>query len=153
SIAARHPSAASVRFANVLHPDEGDLLVRQISSRIGVAIAGHDPVAQFISVEDSARALAAAAESRATGIFNAAGDGVVPLKKAYRASRANRLALAKPLAQMFTGRGSSVDQLQYNWTVSGARAAKELGFHPEQTSVEALEAFLKSPAGSLRESY
>jgi 1-acyl-sn-glycerol-3-phosphate acyltransferase len=96
--------------------------------------------------------MAAAAESRATGIFNAAGSGTVPLKKVFRASAASRLALPKPLAQRFAG-GDSIDQLQYNWTVSGDRAARELGFEPKQTSVEALQAFLKTPAGRLREKY
>ena len=152
SMAARHKNWAAVRLTNVLHTGEGDVLVRQLSSGTGVSIAGHDPNVQFISVEDAARAMACAAESRATGIFNAAGEGTIPLKKVFRASSARRLALLKPLAQRFAG-ADSVDQLQYNWTVSGDRAARELGFHPEQTSVEALQAFLKAPAGRLRPRY
>jgi 1-acyl-sn-glycerol-3-phosphate acyltransferase len=151
-LTARHPSAAAVRLTNVLDPAEGDVLVRQLSSSTGVSISGHDPNVQFISVADAARAMALAAESQATGIFNAAGGGVIPLKKAFRASASRRLPLMKPLAKRYAG-GDSIDQLQYNWTVSGSRAARELGFVPRQSSVEALAEFLKTPPDRLLKSY
>ena len=145
--AARHPNWAAVRLTNVLAREEGDLLVRQLSSRIGVSVAGRDPVVQFIGVVDAARALAAAAESQSVGLFNAAGEGTIPLKKAFRASGAWRLPLpgllAKPLAK-----GDSVEELQYNWTISSARAARELGFRPEDSTPAALAAFLSNRPGA-----
>lgn len=143
-VASRHPNAAAVRFANVTHIDEGDLVVRQLSGGIGMSLTGHDPNLQFISVADAARALACAAESSATGIFNAAGGGAVPLRKAFRASGSVRVPVLKPLAKLF-GRGDGVDQLQYNWTVLGERAEKEIGFVPSLSSVEALAKFVAHP--------
>ncbi len=113
--------------------------MRQISGSKGTALAGHDPNMQFISVPDAARALAAAASSTATGLFHAAGAGTIPLKKIFRAAGARR-SLAAPKIKW--------QALQYNWSVSGDRAARELGFKPEQSSVEALAEFLRSKKGA-----
>ena len=70
---------------------EGDLLPRQLSSSWAVPLAGRDPNVQFISLRDAARALVSAAESDRTGVFNAAGEGAIPLKKAFRASGTMRI--------------------------------------------------------------
>ena len=146
-IAGRHPNSAIVRLTNVLAPEEGDLLVRQLARPAAVALAGHDPSVQFIAVQDAASVLAAAAEANATGVFNAAGVGAVPLKKAYYASGTRRIPLLKPLARLFP-LGQSADQLQYNWTVSSARAERELGWRPAQSSAQALADFVAQKPGS-----
>jgi 1-acyl-sn-glycerol-3-phosphate acyltransferase/nucleoside-diphosphate-sugar epimerase len=150
AVAARHPNSVTVRLANVLDPGEGDLLVQQLAKRCAIALAGHDPNVQFLSLRDAARALVAAAESECTGILNAAGAGAVPLKKAFRAAGTSRIPLLKPLAQAFV-RNASVAQLQYNWTVSGERARKELGFEPLDTTVDALRMFLATKPGAQAE--
>ncbi|MEX2261873.1 MAG: 1-acyl-sn-glycerol-3-phosphate acyltransferase [Bryobacteraceae bacterium] len=146
-IVARFPNSAAVRLTNVVHPDEGDLVVRQLASRAASPLAGHDPNLQFIGVMDAASALVAAAEGTATGIFNAAGPGAIPLKKAFRAAGTERIPLLKPL-QGLANRKESVDQLQYNWTVSGDRALRELGFKPEQSTLEALAGFIRNKPGA-----
>jgi len=154
--AARHPNSASLRLANVLLPGEGDLIVDRLSRSPAVALFGHDPNIQALAPADAARALVTAALSGKKGLFNIAGDGVVPLKKALRASGATRLSLPKPLAQAFCG-GASADQLQYNWTVSGNRARTEMDFIPRRSTVEALREFVAAKDGGhpelLREVY
>jgi 1-acyl-sn-glycerol-3-phosphate acyltransferase len=147
AIAARHPSWAAVRLTNVLDPAEGDLLVRQLSARAAMPLAGHDPNVQFISVEDAAGAIVAAIESQATGIFNAAGEGAIPLKKAFRAAATRRIPILKPLARL-AGHDASVDQLQYNWTVSSERLAKDLHFSLERSTTGALAEFLTHKTGA-----
>src|SRR5260370_14453979 len=87
------PNTAIVRLTNILDTEEGDLLVKQISKRLGVSFAGFDPCVQFISVRDAARPLAAAAVSVAPGIFNAAGPGVIPLKNHFHAARPTRISI------------------------------------------------------------
>ncbi len=143
TIAVRWPNTAVIRLTNVLAREEGDLAVEQISRRVGVQLAGHDPNLQFIGVRDAARALAMAAASSATGIFNAAGSGTIPWKKTLRAAGAIRV----PRPRLLT-RGGRLDALQYNWTVSGERAERELGFRPEKSSVEALAEFLRDKPGA-----
>jgi len=140
-IAARNPNSLIVRLTNVLEREEGDLIVRQISQPAAVALAGHDPNVQFIALDDAAGALAAAAEANATGIFNAAGGGAVPLKKAFRAAGTRRIPLLRPLARL-SSLGKSADQLQYNWTVSSERAQRELGWLPSRSSAQALADFV-----------
>src|SRR4029077_9059221 len=132
-------NSAVIRLANILDTEEGDLIVKQISKRRGISLAGFDPNVQFISVRDAARALAAAARSSATGIFNAAGAGAIPLKKVFRAARTTRISVPG---------GVKLHSMQYNWTVSGDKATRELGFTPEQSSVDALAEFLRNKSGA-----
>jgi 1-acyl-sn-glycerol-3-phosphate acyltransferase len=157
-LASKFPNSAIVRLTNVLAPEEGDLLVNQLSRGAAMPLAGHDPNVQFLSVKDAARALAAAVESSATGIFNAAGEGTIPLKKAFRAAGTVRVPMLQPVqaalrsaaaglgAAKFTG--ASLDQLQYNWTVSGDRAARELGYTPSLSTIEALAEFVRARPGA-----
>lgn len=140
-VAAGHPNSAIVRLTNVLAEVEGDLVVRKLARSLAIAPAGYDPNLQFISLEDAAEALAAACESNSTGIFNAAGEGVVPLKKAFAAAGTRRIPLLPVLA------GRSMDELQYNWTVSSERARRELGWQA-RSSAEALQDFLVAKHGS-----
>src|SRR5207244_305449 len=81
--ALKFPNTTVIRLTNVLDPEEGDLIVNQISKSMAVTLAGFNPNVQFISVRDAARALAAAAESTATGIFNAGAHGAIPLAKLF----------------------------------------------------------------------
>jgi 1-acyl-sn-glycerol-3-phosphate acyltransferase len=145
-IASRHTNWAAVRLTNVLAPEEGDLLVQQLTGPRGVALAGHDPQVQFISVEDAALAMVAATEGTATGIFNAAAEGAIPLKKAFLAAGTKRSPRLLPLARRKYGR--SADQLQYNWTVSSTRAAQHLKWQPQHSTIEALAEFVRTKPGS-----
>ena len=138
-IAARNPHWAAIRFSNILAPAEGDLLVQKLAKSSASRVAGRDPNVQFISVHDAAMALVAAVESNAVGIFNATGKGAIPLKKAMRAAGTRQIA-APP--------SSSLTSLLYNWTVSGDRAERELGFVPSQSTVEAFREFLTAKPGA-----
>ena len=137
--AARNPNWAAVRLTNVANAGEGDLITTRLASSSGTRIAGRDPNIQFISVADAARAMAAAAESSATGIFNAAGDGAIPLKKAFRAAGTRQIAMPEI---------ASLHAMRFNWTVSGERARKELDWVPRESTVQALRAMLTSKKGS-----
>ncbi|HXI42065.1 MAG TPA: 1-acyl-sn-glycerol-3-phosphate acyltransferase [Bryobacteraceae bacterium] len=144
---ARHSHWVSIRLATVLSADRGDALFRKLAATYATVPAGHDPNVQFLSLEDAAAVLVAAAESDCTGIFNAAGDGVIPLKKALRAAGTTRIPLPKPLVRLADSEADP-DQLEYNWTVSCARAAQELVFRPRLSTVQALAGFLHTKPGS-----
>jgi 1-acyl-sn-glycerol-3-phosphate acyltransferase len=151
AIAARHPNCAIVRLTNVLAREEGDPIVRKLAGGSAVALAGHDPNVQFIDLEDAASALVLAAERPATGLFNAAGDGTIPLKKAFRAAGTRRIPVLKPFL------GPSAEQMQYNWTVSSERARLELGWRAGKSTIQALADFVASKPGArpalLQQSY
>ena len=144
--AAKHPNSVALRLANVLS-DTTDLIPQQLWAKRAYTILGHDPNIQATSLHDAARALLAAAGSSATGLFNIAGGGVIPLKTALRASGTAQIPLPKPLAQRRL-EDHSADQLQFNWTVSGDRAARELNFTPRLSTVAALRDFLLAKPGS-----
>ena len=136
-----HPNWAALRLTNVLAGEEGDVVVRQLASRVAFPPAGRDPNLQFISVRDAARALADAVESPSTGVFNIAADGVIPLKRALRAAHTLRIPVPETLLRL-RGNRDETDQLTHNWTVSSERATRELGFEAQSTAVEALRDFL-----------
>src|SRR6185312_15766541 len=81
----------------------------------------------------------AALDSDATGIFNVAGKGAIPLKKAMRAAGTRQIG-APP--------SGALNQLVFNWTVSSDRAERELGFVPSKSTVEALKEFLTTKPGA-----
>ncbi|MGH9719239.1 MAG: 1-acyl-sn-glycerol-3-phosphate acyltransferase [Bryobacteraceae bacterium] len=132
-------NAAVLRLSNLLAPEEGDVIVREIARASGKALAGHDPNVQFVALRDAARAFVSASNSDATGIFNITGSGVIPLKKVFRAAGVRRVP---------TFGGVELQAMQHNWTVSGARAARELGFLPEKSSLAALDEFVRTRPGA-----
>ena len=145
-VASRFPNSAVVRLTNVLSAAEADLVVRQLSGRFATPLPGRDPNIQLISLRDAARSLVHAAQSDARGLFNAAGSGAIPLKKACRAAGAVRIPLPK-LLRSSRSRGASIEQLEYNWTISGEKAERELGFRPDLSTVQSLAEFVKDKPG------
>jgi 1-acyl-sn-glycerol-3-phosphate acyltransferase len=144
-IAGRFGNACAVRLANVLAAGEGDLITGQLAGRAAMPIAGRDPQVQFISLKDAARALVCAAESNATGIVNATGEGALPLKEAMRAAGVSRFPVGRTPQRLFR-REHSVEQMEFNWTISGARATRAMSFYPELSTVEALREFVGNKA-------
>lgn len=137
-------SHAVLRLANVLAEDEPDLAVQRLLPPCSARLWGRDPSVQYVSVEDAARALAAAAESEATGTFNISGEGTIPLAAAMRAAGGLRLPLPKTLQALFRPKEADLEELQYNWTVSTEKARLTLGFTPAESTTEALRRFLAS---------
>jgi 1-acyl-sn-glycerol-3-phosphate acyltransferase len=90
--------------------------------------------------------LASACEASATGLFNATGGGAIPLNKAIAAAGATRVPIPYNLAGL--AGIAEPESLRYNWTVSGSRAQRDLGFRPEHSTVQALAAFLAGRPGA-----
>lgn len=151
-------SGAAIRLAGVLDPGEGDFIPHQFARKVVFPWAGHDPQVQFLSLSDAARALAAAAVSDETGIFNAAGDGAVPFRKALRAAAPVRIPIPGKIQQrvrsllwrlhLTSFPGDSVEQIRFNWTVSSEKSKQLLGFQAEENSLEALRTFLQGRGSS-----
>ncbi len=145
-------SAACLRFASIADAGEGDFVTRMLFGKAAFPAAGYDPRVQFVSLDDAAAALVAAAESDATGIFNIAGEGCVEFRRALKATVPVRIPIARAfqrpvralLNRIGAGRSpeDSVDQIQYSWTVSSDKAQRELGFRPARTSAQALRHLL-----------
>lgn len=146
-------TAACLRFSSIADAREGDFISEMFASRLALPSAGYDPRVQFVSLDDAAGALVAAAESESTGVFNVTGEGCVEFRRALKAAVPVRVpipgALQRPARALLNRLGltrapeESVDLMQYNWTVSPERAVRELGFQPTKTSVQALKDMLQ----------
>jgi 1-acyl-sn-glycerol-3-phosphate acyltransferase len=101
-----------------------------LSHRLVTTLPGHDPVFQFLSAADLARAILCVLEGKACGTFNVAPDNVVPLHRAIR--------LLGGTLQRITRRAECLEYLRYSWTISGEKMKRELGFVPQHSSVAAL---------------
>jgi len=108
-----------------------------LSHRVVTTLPGHDPVFQFLSVADLARAVHCVMERKACGTFNVAPENVVPLHQAIRMVGSTRLPFPRTL-QRITNGTEILEYLRYSWTISARKMERELGFRPQHSSVEAL---------------
>lgn len=122
--------AIVLRPVPVAARDGGDLFSSLLSGRAAVVPPGFDPVLQFLAPEDLAEAVACAAENGTgkPGVYNVAPRGAVPVRAALRLAGVRRIPLGWT--------GGELDYLRHNWTVSGRRIERELGFVPRRTSAE-----------------
>lgn len=123
------------------------------------SILGFDPLVQFIHESDVLRAFIMVIERDAPGVYNIAGDGVMPLSRAIRLARRTSVPLPERLLFLFgelawnIGMGYApakhIAFLKYPCVADGEKARVELGFIPVYTSQEALLSFAgqEQPAG------
>jgi len=105
--------------------------------RLVATLPGHDPVLQFLSVGDLARAICCVLERKACGTFNVAPENVVPLHQAIRVVGSTRLPFPRTLRRITSG-AEILEYLRYSWTISSRKMERELAFRPRHSSVEAL---------------
>ncbi len=71
-------TVSRLRFANVLGPDIRTPLSRLLDLPVVPAVAGFDPLLQFVEENDVVRAILHVMEQETPGIFNVAGEGNLP---------------------------------------------------------------------------
>lgn len=82
----KHPSVRTVvlRPTNVVGPSIDNTMCRVLRRRRIPALAGFNPMSQFVHEDDLARAVIAAAKGRERGVYNIAGPAVVPWRTALQ---------------------------------------------------------------------
>ncbi|HEV7784803.1 MAG TPA: hypothetical protein VGQ28_05655, partial [Thermoanaerobaculia bacterium] len=148
--AAKLPEAVErivLRPAPVAIRDGGDFIARRLAGTSAIVPPGFDPSLQILAPADLAAAVRCAVERGAgrPGLFHVAPRGTVSLRTALRLAGVRRVPLG------WTGVGGEQDYLRHNWTVSGARIERELGFVPKTTSAEAVLAAFGEPGQSAPE--
>jgi 1-acyl-sn-glycerol-3-phosphate acyltransferase len=108
-----------------------------LSHRLITTLPGHDPVLQFLSVADLARAICCILERKVCGTFNVAPENVIPLHQAIRVVGSTRLPLPRTL-QRITNSTEILEYLRYSGTISGRKMERELAFRPQHSSADAL---------------
>jgi UDP-glucose 4-epimerase len=147
-----HVAVSLLRFSNVIGPDLSTPLIRALQLPLVPAVFGFDPRFQFLHEDDVVRALRFAFDTRLAGVFNVAGDGLLPWsevvamcgkRRSYLpfvgttqfAAMLRRVGIELPpetVALLRNGRG--VDN----------RLLKAAGFEYSYTSAGAVEAFVKA---------
>jgi UDP-glucose 4-epimerase len=112
---------------------------------------GFDPRVQVLHEDDAVGALAAAVDTPVRGPVNVAADGVVSLSRVLRRHGRRTLPVATPLLGPATSvlararglRAPNEDILRYlrhGRAVDTTRMREELGFRPNYTTLQALDA-------------
>jgi UDP-glucose 4-epimerase len=94
-----HVVVTKLRFANVLGPNCDTAFGRLLRQPLVPEIAGFDPRLQFVHEDDVAGALAYATLHDVPGIFNVAGDGVLPWSEVANIMGKRRV----PISPILTG--------------------------------------------------
>ena len=115
-------------------------------------VRGTDPPFQFLSEEDMGAILLRAVKAEAGGVFNCAGHGTMRYSEVVRASGKHPWALPAAILYPLTDLlwklrlspfpAGILDLIRYPWVADTTRLKTVLGYTPEHTSREALEAFL-----------
>lgn len=143
-----------LRFAPILGPNSTNVRARYFLAGIIPKVLGYDPLLQFIHEDDAAQAVKLAIFSKAIGVFNIVGKGVLPLSTGIHLSGRVPVPVATPICKTVFSFGfllrlwelpaSMVPFFQYICVADGARATKVLGFYPKYSSRQALKALIEA---------
>ena len=145
-----HVSTTLLRFSNVLGPDITTPLSSALELPLVPSVFGFDPRLQFVHEDDVVRSLLFVLTNEVPGIFNVAGDGLLPWSE-VAAICGKRLA---PITPVGTGLATSllkrlrvadlppetIDLLKFGRGIDNRRL-KRAGFRYEYTSAGAVESF------------
>lgn len=148
-----------LRTAPIVGPGIDGFATRYFQKPRVFTILGFDPLWQFLHESDAVAAFKRAVDADVPGIFNIAGEGVIPLSKVIRLLGRKSLPLTRTighfaLGALWVGRrsplpASFLDYLQYSCIGDTERSRRQLGFFPMFSSHEAIADF--AAAQSLRD--
>lgn len=148
-----HVNVALLRFSNVIGADIETPLSRALDLPYVPSLAGFDPRFQFVHEDDVIRSILFTLDYDLPGVYNVAGDGLLPWSEVAAICGKRTIALppwgtgliTAPLARL-----GVVDLpeeyrslLRYGRGVDNRRL-KDLGFRYQYTSAEAVRAFIEA---------
>lgn len=132
-----------LRFAHIVGPSAPAPLNRYLQLPVAPVLLGFDPMWQLIHEDDVVEALVHAVVIRAVGSFNVAAEPPLPLLRMLGLASKVPLPLLHPLAyRTRLGRVSPIapDYLRYRCVADLTALHEELGYSPQYSSDEAIEA-------------
>lgn len=147
-----HVNVTLLRFSNVLGPDLATPASRALELPVVPSIFGYDPRVQFVHEHDVVRSLLFVLDRRIPGIYNVAGDGLLPWSEvaAICAKRTGPLPpvatamAAWPLRRLGTPLPDELlDLLRYGRGMDNRRL-KQAGFQYHYTSAGTVAAFAEA---------
>jgi UDP-glucose 4-epimerase len=147
-----HVAVTMLRFSNVLGPELVTPMSRMLELPLVPSILGFDPRFQFVHEDDVIRAMMFVLERELTGVYNVAGDGLLPWSE-VAAICGKRTVPLPPVGQgLVTGAlgrlgvdipPEVLDMLRYGRGLDNGRL-KRAGFDYTHTSAGAVQAFIES---------
>src|SRR6478736_2931416 len=147
-----HVNVSLLRFSNVLGPDIVTPISRALELPVVPSILGFDPRFQFVHEDDVVRSILFVLDRHLPGIFNVAGDGLLPWSEVAHLCGKRTM----PMPPIMTGLatwplrqigvplpGELLDLLRYGRGIDNQRL-KEAGFRYNYTSAGAVEAFIEA---------
>ena len=161
-----HVNVTMLRFSNVLGPDIETPITRALALPVVPSIFGFDPRFQFVHEDDVIRAILFVLDRRLPGIYNVAGDGLLPWSEVARICGKRTLPMppvatswaALPLRRIGVPLPDELLELLRYGRGLDNRRLKRAGFRYRYTSAGAVEAFvqalrLTSTVGALEPGY
>lgn len=137
-----------LRPVNVVGPLIKNQISQLLRAKYCPVLLGYDPMMQFVHESDVAEALILALRSDRSGIYNVAGEGVVPWSHAVRAAGAVPIPVPHMVAYAAFALASQmgiyrfpkhlIDYFRYPTIISDKAFREELGYAPGVTTIEAL---------------
>ncbi len=146
----KHPEIVTqvLRPVNIIGPRIRNTVSKILRARNTPTLLGYDPLQQFIHEDDLAEAIALCVEQgQKSGVYNVAGEGVVPFSKAIEAAGSRAIPiphfLGYPLVGVLERFGFHfpmhlLDYFRYPTILSDAAFRKAYGFSPRIPTIEAL---------------
>ncbi|MFV0318257.1 MAG: NAD-dependent epimerase/dehydratase family protein [Microthrixaceae bacterium] len=140
-----------LRFSNVIGDDIQTPLTRALRLPVVPSVFGFDPRFQFVHEHDVIRAMIFALRNRLPGVFNVAGDGLLPWsevaaicgKRAVPIPAIGTSLLSGPMRLIGVDLPEEyLNLLRYGRGVDNSRM-KDAGFDYEYTSAQAVRAFVE----------
>jgi UDP-glucose 4-epimerase len=147
-----HVNVALLRFSNVLGPDIVTSITRALQLPIVPKLAGFDPRFQFVHEEDVVRAILFVLDQQLPGIYNVAGDGLLPWTEVARLCGKRTLPLPPYGARLatlpLTWMGAPIGEellalLRFGRGIDNHRL-KDAGFRYNYTSSGTVTAFIEA---------
>jgi UDP-glucose 4-epimerase len=147
-----HVNVSLLRFSNVLGPDIVTPISRALELPVVPSIFGFDPRLQFVHEDDVVRSILYVLDRHLPGIYNVAGDGLLPWSEVAHLCGKRTMPMPPVLTGLATWPlrqigvplpGELLDLLRYGRGIDNRRL-KEAGFQYNYTSAGAVEAFIEA---------
>jgi UDP-glucose 4-epimerase len=147
-----HVTVTLLRFSNVIGPDIVTPISKALELPVVPSLFGFDPRLQFVHEDDVVRAMLFVLENRLPGIFNVAGDGLIPwtevakicAKRTFPMPPYGAGLFARPLELLGVDLPDELlALLRYGRGIDNRRL-KRAGFRYRYTSAGAVEAYIEA---------
>jgi UDP-glucose 4-epimerase len=147
-----HVTLTLLRFSNVLGADIVTSTSKALQLPVVPSILGFDPRLQFVHEDDVLRAIVFVLGHQLAGIYNVAGDGLLPWSEVVSMAGKSRLPLpplgrsllAGPLSRLRIDMPAELADLLTYGRGTDNRRLKQAGFEYHYTSAGAVQAFVEA---------